>query len=127
MGVDSNTNLNDYQSLSEKTRVIFLSAPPINEAQIRESLRWVCVINADTVLCMYTWFLFSSSILFQFLNDYTSCETTIRILGDLGRTNESCGIYSEACLELCKEVGVKAVDLWTVLQQRDDWLDVCFT
>ncbi|KAL6336700.1 hypothetical protein AAG906_036014 [Vitis piasezkii] len=77
------------KSLSEQTRVIFLSAPPINEAQIRETLSGR--------------------------------------LGTLGRTNECCGIYSEACLELCKEVGVKAIDLWTAIQQRDDWLNVCFT
>lgn len=77
------------KSLSEQTRVIFLSAPPINEAQIRETLSGR--------------------------------------LGTLGRTNECCGIYSEACLELCREVGVKAIDLWTAIQQRDDWLNVCFT
>ncbi|GAV75485.1 Lipase_GDSL domain-containing protein [Cephalotus follicularis] len=77
------------KSLSEKTSVIFLSAPPVNEAKIREIL-------SDT-------------------------------LGDMGRTNEACQIYSEACLELCKEVDVKGIDLWRALQQRDDWLNACFT
>ncbi|KAA8517838.1 hypothetical protein F0562_015297 [Nyssa sinensis] len=77
------------KNLSEKTRIIFLSTPPVNEAQIHECL------------------------------------------GDkfdkLGRTNEACHNYSEACIELCREMDVKAIDLWTTLQKRDDWLTACFT
>ncbi|KAK8464463.1 hypothetical protein PHAVU_010G001100 [Phaseolus vulgaris] len=69
------------KSLSKKTRLIFLSSPPINEVQMHEMLR----------------------------------------------TNESCRIYSEACLELCREMNVKAIDLWSAVQQRHDWSDVCFT
>lgn len=75
------------------------------------------------ILYLLTWFYvvvyFNSKMA-------TSSETSGR-LGTLGRTNECCGIYSEACLELCKEVGVKAIDLWTAIQQQDDWLNVCFT
>ncbi|XP_047182158.1 GDSL esterase/lipase CPRD49-like isoform X1 [Vigna umbellata] len=78
-----------HQSLSKKTRLIFLSSPPINEVQMHEML-------SD-------------------------------LLGPLKRTNESCRLYSEACLELCREMNVKAIDLWSALQQRHDWLDVCFT
>ncbi|XP_020218791.1 GDSL esterase/lipase CPRD49, partial [Cajanus cajan] len=75
------------KSLSKKTRIIFLSAPPVNEAQIyRNSLP-----------------------------------------GQRLRTNESCRVYSEACLELCREMDIKAIDLWSALQKRDDWRDVCFT
>lgn len=77
------------KSLSKKTRIILLSSPPVNEAQIH--------------------------------------ETFSNILGPLKRTNESCRLYSEACLELCHEMNVKAIDLWSALQQRDDWSDVCFT
>ncbi|PON92254.1 Lipase [Trema orientale] len=77
------------KSLSDKTRIIFLSTPPINEAKIQE-----------------TW---------------------SKKLAEPDRTNELCRIYSEACLELCKEMEVKAIDLWTAIQQRDDWLNVCFT
>ncbi|KAF7825538.1 GDSL esterase/lipase CPRD49 [Senna tora] len=75
------------KSLSDKTRIIFLTAPCVNEAQIAKTLG----------------------------------------MGKLKRTNESCRIYSEACLELCREINVKAIDLWSALQKRDDWLDVCFT
>ncbi|XP_020218472.1 GDSL esterase/lipase CPRD49 [Cajanus cajan] len=75
------------KSLSKKTRIIFLSAPPVNEAQI-----------------------YGNSVPGQRL-----------------RTNESCRIYSEACLELCREMDIKAIDLWSALQKRDDWRDVCFT
>lgn len=78
------------KSLSEKTRIIFLSAPPINEAKIRES-------------------------------------ESLSVFGDLGSTNEACRKYSEACIKLCDEIGVKVIDLWTSLQKRDDWLTVCFT
>ncbi|XP_025014721.1 GDSL esterase/lipase CPRD49 isoform X2 [Ricinus communis] len=74
------------ESLSEKTRLIFLSAPPVNEEMIRQYFG-----------------------------------------GNIGRTNETCRIYSEACLKLCREIGVTAIDLWTAMQQRDDWLTACFT
>ncbi|EEF34277.1 GDSL esterase/lipase CPRD49 isoform X1 [Ricinus communis] len=74
------------KSLSEKTRLIFLSAPPVNEEMIRQYFG-----------------------------------------GNIGRTNETCRIYSEACLKLCREIGVTAIDLWTAMQQRDDWLTACFT
>ncbi|XP_009614614.1 GDSL esterase/lipase CPRD49 isoform X1 [Nicotiana tabacum] len=74
------------KSLSEKTRIIFLSAPAVNEAQITE-------IHGN----------------------------------GLDRSNDSCRKYSEACIQLCQELGVKVIDLWTTLQQRDDWLTACFT
>ncbi|XP_019161124.1 PREDICTED: GDSL esterase/lipase CPRD49-like isoform X1 [Ipomoea nil] len=73
------------KSLSEKTRVIFLSAPPVNEAQI-----------------------------FERYGSHTN------------RTNELCHKYSEACIEVCHELDVKVVDLWTALQQREDWMTACF-
>ncbi|KAJ9683813.1 hypothetical protein PVL29_016352 [Vitis rotundifolia] len=77
------------QSLSDTTRVIFLSCPPVNEAKVREGVSG--------------------------------------IFSELVRTNELCRQYSEACIELCQEVGVKVVDLWTAFQKRDDWLTACFT
>ncbi|XWS59961.1 hypothetical protein CRYUN_Cryun08bG0167200 [Craigia yunnanensis] len=73
------------KGLSDQTRVMFLSSPPVNEEQIFQTLGVRC------------------------------------------RTNEACRIYSEACLKLCEELEVKGVDLWTALQQRDDWKTACFT
>ncbi|KAK7395112.1 hypothetical protein VNO78_15654 [Psophocarpus tetragonolobus] len=70
-----------------KTRTIFLTTPPINEAQILD--------NSDPQ-------------------------------GQKVRTNEACRIYAEACLEVCCEMNVKAIDLWSAIQKRDDWKDVCF-
>ncbi|GAU27448.1 hypothetical protein TSUD_161340 [Trifolium subterraneum] len=78
---------NHLKSLSKKIRLIFLSAPPVNEAQIYGN----------------------------------SCIQTPP------RNNESCRIYSEACMELCREMNIKAIDLWSALQKRNDWRDVCFT
>ncbi|XP_076958838.1 GDSL esterase/lipase CPRD49-like [Bidens hawaiensis] len=40
----------------------------------------------------------------------------------LVRTNELCRIYSEACIELCNEMGIKVIDIWTALRKQDDWL-----
>ncbi|KAL2541493.1 GDSL esterase/lipase CPRD49 [Abeliophyllum distichum] len=74
--------------LSEKTRLIFLSSPPVNEAKIREYFG-----NA---------------------------------LDNQARTNELCGIYSEALVELCGLLDVKVINLWTAIQQRDDWETACF-
>ncbi|BAT84104.1 hypothetical protein VIGAN_04137900 [Vigna angularis var. angularis] len=76
------------KSLSKKTRIIFLTAPPVNEAH---------------------------------LTGYSVLP------GQQLRTNEACRIYSEACLELCREMNINAIDLWTLLQNRDDWRDVYFT
>lgn len=77
------------KSLSDTTRLIILSCPPVNEEKVREN--------------------------------------TSSFFSELVRTNELCRIYSEACKELCLEMGVKVVDLWTAFQQRDDWLTACFT
>lgn len=77
------------QSLSDNTRIILLSCPPVNETRIREN--------------------------------------TSGIFSQLVRTNKLCQSYSEACIELCHEMGVKVVDLFTALQKRDDWMDACFT
>ncbi|KAB2621945.1 GDSL esterase/lipase CPRD49-like [Pyrus ussuriensis x Pyrus communis] len=98
-GLGAHVPLNEYvenmrktakhlKSLSEKTRVIFLTAPPVNEEQIRENL-----------------------------SDQTSPQK---------RTNESCKIYSDACLEVCREFDVKGVDLWTSIQKIKDWSTTCF-
>lgn len=76
------------KALSDATRIIFLSAPPVNEAQIHESQ-----------------------------------------LGFISRlrTNERCGRYSEALIELGREMDIKVIDLWTAIQKKDDWLSTCFT
>ncbi|KAL1559249.1 GDSL esterase/lipase wdl1 [Salvia divinorum] len=80
---------NEFQSLSDKTRIIFLSCPPVNEAKL--------------------------------------AENTSTYFSELVRTNELCRMYSEACIELCKEMDVKVVDLWTAIQRRENWMNACFT
>ncbi|XP_057989723.1 GDSL esterase/lipase WDL1 isoform X3 [Hevea brasiliensis] len=52
---------------------------------------------------------------------------TSGIFSELVRTNELCQKYSEACIELCQEMGVKVVDLFSALQKRSDWTTACFT
>lgn len=44
-----------------------------------------------------------------------------------GRSNELCRPYAEALLNLCREINVKGIDIWTAIQQQDDWLNSCFT
>lgn len=75
------------KSLSEKTRIIFLSCPPVNEEMIRQS----------------------------------------PILRVMERTNELCRKYSEACIQLCNDMDLKVIDLWTAMQKRDDWATIYFT
>ncbi|KAL1321682.1 hypothetical protein HN51_066552 [Arachis hypogaea] len=48
------------------------------------------------------------------------------LLGRPFRTNESCRIYSEACLSLCRDLNIKAIDIWSAIQRRKDWREVCF-
>ncbi|XP_075499992.1 GDSL esterase/lipase CPRD49-like [Primulina tabacum] len=48
-------------------------------------------------------------------------------VSEILRTNELCRLYSEACIELCRELDVKVVDLWTAIQKRENWLNDCFT
>ncbi|KAJ4842349.1 GDSL esterase/lipase cprd49 [Turnera subulata] len=75
------------KSLSDKTRVIFLSSPPMNDEHFLAK----------------------------------------RGGSDAVRTNEACRIYSEACLNLCREMNLKGIDLWNAMQQVDNWSTVCFT
>ncbi|KAJ0244171.1 GDSL esterase/lipase CPRD49 [Hirschfeldia incana] len=77
------------QSLSDSTRIIFLSCPPVDEAKVRQNQ-----------------------------SPY---------LSEVIRTNELCKTYSDACVELCKELGLQVVDLFSTLQKADDWETVCFT
>ncbi|KAK2361085.1 GDSL esterase/lipase CPRD49 [Trifolium repens] len=74
------------KSLSQNTRIVFLSCPPINEAK----------------------------------------KSNIDEFGRPIKTNEVCRIYSEACLDLCREMKIKAVDMWSAIQKKDDWSNVCF-
>ncbi|KAJ0538544.1 putative GDSL lipase/esterase, SGNH hydrolase superfamily [Helianthus annuus] len=54
---------------------------------------------------------------------YGSCTSTYSsILREHVRTNELCRIYSEACIELCNKMGIKAIDLWTAFRKQEDWL-----
>ncbi|KAK4392311.1 GDSL esterase/lipase CPRD49 [Sesamum angolense] len=75
------------KSLSDKTRIICLSSPPVNEAKVRE--------------------FYGKGV------------------DDQARTNEACRIYSEALVELCKELDVEAINIWAAFQQRDDWASAC--
>ncbi|XP_076931151.1 GDSL esterase/lipase CPRD49-like isoform X1 [Bidens hawaiensis] len=76
------------QGLSDTTRLIFLTCPPVDEVKFGEN--------------------------------------TSSIFSELVRTNELCHTYSDACVELCNDMGIKVIDLWTAIQKRDDW-QACFT
>ncbi|GMN41302.1 hypothetical protein TIFTF001_010528 [Ficus carica] len=52
---------------------------------------------------------------------------TSEIFSELVRTNELCGQYSEACIKVGEETGVKVIDLFNAFQRRDDWVNACFT
>ncbi|GJX01579.1 GDSL esterase/lipase CPRD49-like protein [Tanacetum coccineum] len=73
------------KSLSEKTRIIFLTAPPVNEAQLLECL------------------------------------------GVDGRKNVLCQKYADACVELCHEMGIKAINLCNAFKEHRGWMTTCFT
>ncbi|CAI9091700.1 OLC1v1026792C1 [Oldenlandia corymbosa var. corymbosa] len=77
------------KGLSDSTRLLFLSCPPLNEVKLREN--------------------------------------TSSYLSELVRTNDLCRRYSEACIELCQDMDIKVVDLWTAMQKREDWQNACFT
>lgn len=70
-------------------------------------------------------FFFSSSINIKSWINFFSWISPI--FSELVRTNELCRKYSEACIELCQEIGVKVVDLFSALQKRSDWTTACFT
>ncbi|KAF9608302.1 hypothetical protein IFM89_037352 [Coptis chinensis] len=42
------------------------------------------------------------------------------------RSNEACQRYSEACIQLCRDMGVKVIDLYTAIQKTDSWKTSCF-
>ncbi|XP_041000549.1 GDSL esterase/lipase CPRD49-like [Juglans microcarpa x Juglans regia] len=61
------------------------------------------------------------------VNEAKIRENKSEFVSEVVRTNELCQSYSEACIELCQEMSVKVVDLFTALQKRDDWMEACFT
>ncbi|XP_047339821.1 GDSL esterase/lipase CPRD49-like [Impatiens glandulifera] len=77
------------KSLSEKTRVIFLASPPVNDKKVGE---------------------FRSNLCWK-----------------LARNNELGKKYSDACIKLCEEIGVKGIDLYKAFQRHNDWENACFT
>lgn len=77
------------KSLSEKTRIIFLTCPPIHEEYVRQNL-----------------------------SPYIS---------DLKRSNEACGRYADSCVELCRDLDIKVINLWTAFQKKANWENTCFT
>ncbi|KAK2361082.1 GDSL esterase/lipase CPRD49 [Trifolium repens] len=46
--------------------------------------------------------------------------------GRAKRSNETRKKYSEACLKICNELNIKAIDLWTAIQKRKGWEKDCF-
>lgn len=44
-----------------------------------------------------------------------------RATGVLERTNENAGRYASACRDVAKELRVPCLDLWSIMQDHDDW------
>ncbi|KAG9160759.1 hypothetical protein Leryth_008596 [Lithospermum erythrorhizon] len=61
------------------------------------------------------------------VNEAKLRKSTSSNFSELVRTNALCREYSEACIELCKKMDVKVVDLWSAMQKREDWMNACFT
>lgn len=73
--------------------------------------------------------LHSKRALVQFLILLPNCFCSLlsrNALDDQARTNDGCCLYSEKLVELCKEMDVEAINLWTAIQEKDDWADTCF-
>lgn len=69
--------------------------------------------------------LMSSDAVFFLPDSYPSLLPR-NALSDQARTNEGCCVYSEKLVELCKEMDVEAINLWTAIQETNDWADSCF-
>ncbi|KAK9063372.1 hypothetical protein SSX86_017242 [Deinandra increscens subsp. villosa] len=100
------------QGLSDTTRLLFLSCPPVDEVKFRETARYFFMSNS---------FLFCFIQARQSKSSDLSCKNS-EVFSELVRTNELCRIYSEACVKLCNEMGIKVIDLFTAFQKHDDWL-----
>lgn len=74
------------------------------------------------VLFLFLSFFRLVRLFFLFLKTETS-----GIMPEKSRTNKLLQMYSDACVELCREMDIKAVDLFTSMQKRKDWSTVCFT
>jgi len=125
------------QSLSDHIRIIFLTSPPINEEQLRKKLRYIWFLFSYIITIFYWHCLYRDidSGVFTLIHNISAKSNTYsnEFLTALcsatqsGRTNESCGEYADALMELSEELNVKAINLWSAIQTRDDWLDVSFT
>uniref|UniRef100_A0A2P2JU22 Uncharacterized protein MANES_10G013200 n=3 Tax=Rhizophora mucronata TaxID=61149 RepID=A0A2P2JU22_RHIMU len=54
-------------------------------------------------------------------------STVSGVFSELVRTNELCLEYSEACIKLCQEMGVKVIDLFSAFQKRSNWTSAFLT
>ncbi|KAH0459177.1 hypothetical protein IEQ34_011991 [Dendrobium chrysotoxum] len=106
------------KNLSENTRVIFLSCPPLNEEKLLQSTR--CCFAEACLRLKSNNSLYPSLIALIYFHASPA-------LSEIVRTNATCRLYSEACIQVCEEMNLKVIDLWTAFQQRDDWADTCFT
>lgn len=73
----------------------------------------------------------SENIRIIFLSSPPVNEERIRAIfgnafDDQARTNEACLKYTEALVELGEQLDIKVIDLYTAIQQRDDWAKACF-
>jgi len=105
------------QSLSDYIRIIFLSCPPVNEERIRGNTRYASPKNIIFLLYLCTMIILKQAYYVQ----------NSGIFSELVRTNELCGQYSDVCIKVGQETGVKVVDLFSAFQRRDDWMNTCFT
>lgn len=53
--------------------------------------------------------------------DYQKKRYGAQATGALERTNENAGIYAQACVEVAAQLGRPCLDLWTLMQTREDW------
>eukprot|EP00249_Psilotum_nudum_P031991 c47062_g1_i1 orf=284-1126(-) len=90
--------------LSETTRVIFISCPPVNEDMTKDLARQLAMLKSVDLPGK--------------ANDLTQ-----RLI----RSNDIARQYSEACINVCKELGLKYVDLWSTIQTRPDWRSSCLS
>ncbi|KAK9152962.1 hypothetical protein Sjap_000442 [Stephania japonica] len=43
------------------------------------------------------------------------------------RTNEAAGAYAKACISVAEECGLPIIDLWSGMQQLNDWEKSCLS
>lgn len=97
-----------------------LNRPPADKAKfVKIQGNWMPII---CVKFLFSWYKLNCISFFITETSFSSLRQTVHIAVSWFEQNVFCWQHSEACIELCKEMNLMVVDLWTAIPKSEDCL-----